>query len=169
MSNIKGEHFPMSTKFTMRGIPMADSQSLKLLFAATDLHDQFTEFVAEHLRLKGFDDISPSMLHFFSALDCGINYGAEIARRLKVSRQMVAKTVKELCRAGYLEQTEGFGKQKQILFTEKGEHLMSAARLALANLDRVFIEHFSEAVVEEITARLQTLREVLIAVTPRTN
>ncbi len=76
---------------------------------------------------------------------------------------MVARTVKELCRAGYLEQAERFGKQKQILFTEKGEHLMSAARLALANLDEVFIEHFSEAVVEEITARLQTLKEVLIA------
>ena len=103
------------------------------------------------------------MLHFLSTLDCGINYGSEIARRLKVSRQMVAKTVRELCRAGYLEQAEGVGKQKQILFTEKGERLMSTARLALADLDRVFIEHFSEELVEEMTTRLETLRGVLIA------
>lgn len=143
---------------------MADSQSLRLLFVAADLHDQFTEYVSEQLRMKGFDDISPSMLHFLSALDCGINYGAEIARRLKVSRQMVAKTVKELCRAGYLEQAEGIGKQKQILFTEEGERLMSTARTVLADLDRVFIEHFSETLVEEMTLRLEALKSVLIAI-----
>jgi DNA-binding MarR family transcriptional regulator len=163
MNHIKGGHLFMSTEFTKRGIPMADSQSLRLLFAASDLHDQFTEYVAEHLRLKGADDIPPSMLHFLSALDCGINYGSEIARRLKVSRQMVAKTVKELCQAGYLEQAEGVGKQKQILFTEKGENLISTARLALADLDRVLIEHFSEELLEEMTTRLETLRGVLIA------
>jgi DNA-binding MarR family transcriptional regulator len=154
----------MSTEFTKREISMADSQSLRLLFAASDLRDQFTEYVAEHLRLRGSDDISPSMLHFLSALDCGINYGSEIARRLKVSRQMAAKTVKGLCQAGYLEQAEGVGKQKQILFTEKGEHLMSTARLALADLDRVFIEHFHEDLVEEVIMQLEALRGVLIAV-----
>jgi len=154
----------MSTEFTKQGILMADSQSLRLLFAAADLHDQFTEYVAEQLRSKGFDGISPSLLHFLSALDCGINYGAEIARRLKVSRQMVAKTVKELCQAGYLEQTEGVGRQKQILFTEKGELLMSAARLALAELDQVFIKRFGEAMVEEMTGQLEALKGVLIAI-----
>jgi DNA-binding MarR family transcriptional regulator len=154
----------MSTEFTKLGIPMADSLSLRLLFAASDLHDQLTEYVAEYLRLKGSDDISPSMLHFLSALDCGINYGSEIARRLKVSRQMVAKTVKELCQAGYLEQAGGVGKQKQILFTDKGERLMSTARLALADLDQVFIKHFSEELLEEMIIRLETLKGVLIEV-----
>lgn len=141
---------------------MADSQSMRLLFACADLHDQFTDHVAEYLRLKGFDDIAPSMLHFLSALDCGVNYGAEIARRLKVSRQMVAKTVKELCRAGYLEQVEGVGKQKQILFTEKGENLMSTARSALANLDQVFIKRLGETQVEDIVAQLKACSSVLM-------
>lgn len=154
----------MSTKFTNRGIPMADSQSLRLLFASADLHDQFTEYVAEYLRSKGFNGISPSMLYFLSTLDCGINYGSEIARRLKVSRQMVAKTVKELCRAGYLEQIEGVGKQKQILFTEQGERLMSTARSALADLDQVFIEHFGEALVGEIGVRLKAFTGLLKAI-----
>lgn len=143
---------------------MADSQSLRLLFAAADLHDQFTEYVSECLRIQGFDDISPSMLHFLSTLDCGVNYGAEIARCLKVSRQMVAKTVKELCRSGYLELEEGGGKQKQILFTEEGERLMSAARIALADLDQVFIKHFSDALVEEMTERLEALKNLLIVI-----
>lgn len=154
----------MSTKFTRQEIRMVDSQSLRLLLVSAELHDQFTEYVAEYLRSKGFDGISPSMLHFLSALDCGTNYGAEIARRLKVSRQMVAKTVKELCRAGYLEQIEGVGKQKQILFTEKGERLMSMARSGLADLDQVFIKRFSKMQVEEITTRLKALTGVLIAI-----
>jgi DNA-binding MarR family transcriptional regulator len=140
---------------------MVDSQSLRLLFASANLHDRFTEYVAAQLRLKGFDDISPSILHFLSTLDCGINYGAEIARRLKVSRQMVTKTVKELSRAGYLEQIDGVGRQKQILFTEKGERLISTARSVLADLDRVFIERFGEVQVAEITAKLEALTDLL--------
>lgn len=154
----------MSTRFTPCDIPMADSQSLKLVFASANLHEQLIEYVAESLRLKGFVAISPSMLKFLSALDCGINYGAEIARRLRVSRQMVAKTVKELCRAGYLEQIEGVGKQKQILFTEQGEHLMSTARSVLADLDRVFVKCFGEAQVEEMTSQLETFTGVLMTV-----
>jgi Mn-dependent DtxR family transcriptional regulator len=75
---------------------------------------------------------------------------AEISRRLKVSRQMVAKTVKELCRAGYLEQIEGVGPQKQILLTEQGEHLISTVRVALADLDQILIGSFGEAQVEEL-------------------
>lgn len=154
----------MSTWFTKRGIPMADSQSLRLVFASASLHDQFTEYVAKYLRLQGFDAISPSMLNFLSALDCGINYSAEIARRLKVSRQMVAKTVKELCQAGYLEQIEGVGKQKQILFTEKGERLISMVRLALTDLDQMFIERFGEAQVGEVASRLEAFTGMLMTV-----
>ncbi len=151
----------MSTQFTKRGIPMADSQSLKLVFASAHLHEQLLEHVAEHLHLKGFKAISPSVLKFLSTLDCGINYGAEIARRLKVSRQMVAKTVKELCQAGYLEQVEGVGQQKQILFTPQGEHLISTARSILAELDQVFVEHFTEARVDEIASQLEAFTATL--------
>ncbi len=140
---------------------MVDSRSLKLLCAAAAMHDQFTDYVAEQLNLKGFEGVSPAMLNFLSALDCGTNYGAEIARRLKVSRQMVAKTVKELCAIGYLEQREGEGKQKQILFTEQGEYLMAAARSILADLDQILIDRFSEAQVEKITLQLETITDVL--------
>ncbi|ERN41579.1 hypothetical protein KR51_00017980 [Rubidibacter lacunae KORDI 51-2] len=134
---------------------MADSQSLKLVFASALLHTQLLEYVAKNLHFMGFEAISPSRLEFLGALDCGVNYGAEIARQLRVSRQMVAKTVKELCQAGYLEQTEGVGKQKQILFTEQGEHLISAARTVLADLDRVFVNRFGEAQVEKIALQLE--------------
>ncbi len=140
---------------------MVDSRSLKLLCAAAAMHDQFTDYVAAQLHLKGFAGVSPAMLNFLSALDCGTNYGAEIARRLKVSRQMVAKTVKELCAIGYLEQREGTGKQKQILFTAQGEYLMAAARLILADLDQILTDCLSETQVEKITLQLETITSVL--------
>jgi DNA-binding MarR family transcriptional regulator len=151
----------MSTRFTSKGIRMVDSRSLKLLCAAAAMHDQFTDYVAAQLHLKGFEGVSPAMLNFLSALDCGTNYGAELARRLKVSRQMVAKTVKELCAIGYLEQQEGEGKQKQILFTEQGEYLMAAARSILADLDQILIDRLSEAQVEKITTQLDTITGIL--------
>ena len=49
---------------------------------------------------------------------------------------MVAKTVRELCTNGYLQQVPGTGKQKQILFTSSGELLISDARQILADIDQ---------------------------------
>lgn len=143
---------------------MADSHSLQLVFGSARLHERLIEYVAENLRLKGFEAISPFTLKFLSALDCGINYGSEIARRLNVSRQMVAKTVKELSQAGYLEQVEGRGKQKQILFTEQGERLVSAARSALADLDQVFIEFLGEAKIKEMASQLEMFTSALMTI-----
>lgn len=116
---------------------MPDSQSLRLVYASADVRDQLTDHLAQHVALLGYDDISAATLDFLGALDCGENIASDIARSLGVSRQMVAKTVRELSDAGYLEQTDGPGKTKPILFTERGEFLMSAVRSALADLDRV--------------------------------
>jgi DNA-binding MarR family transcriptional regulator len=141
---------------------MEDSRSLKLLCAAAAMHDRLTAYVAAQLQLQGFDGVSPAMLTFLSALDCGTNYGSEIARRLKVSRQMVAKTVKELCTVGYLEQIEGAGKQKRILFTEQGEQLMAAARSLLADLDQILSDRLGDAAqVEKVTMQLETITTAL--------
>ncbi|MBD2326322.1 winged helix DNA-binding protein [Alkalinema sp. FACHB-956] len=138
---------------------MADSQSLRLLSAAAKFHHQLTEYVAEQLYSAGFEGVSPSMLHFLSVLDGGVSYGAEISRQLQVSRQMVAKTIKELCQAGYLEQGDGIGRQKQILLTDKGERLMAMARSILADLDRGFTDRCGEVQIEEMTTQLEMLKE----------
>ena len=139
---------------------MVDSQSLRLALGAASVQDQIAAYIAQQLRAKGYD-ISPATLNFLSALDCGVNVGADIARRLKVSRQMVAKTVKELCRAGYLEQVDGVGKQKQILFTAAGEQLMAEVRQLLAQLDKVLLEALGETALQETLARLDTIRHLL--------
>lgn len=151
----------MSTWFTKSGTPMADSQSLNLVFSAAGVHDRITEYVAQRLETQGYQDVSPSTLNFLSALDCGVNYGSDIARRLKVSRQMVAKTVKDLSHLGYLDQVPGKGKQKQIVFTAAGEQLMSEVRAILAQLDELFYEQLGEKALGDAIATLDAISTVV--------
>ena len=148
----------MSTKLTSDDLPMMDSQSLKLLFSAVNLHEQITLYLSLTLKEKGYESATPSVLSFLSALECGVNYGSEIARTLGVSRQMVAKTVKELCRVGYLEQVDGIGKQKQILFTELGEHLVFDARQVLADLDEDLCQRIGREMLKETVSNLDKIQ-----------
>jgi len=142
---------------------MADSQSLELVLAAAGVYDRITDYVAQRLKSQGYEDVSPSTLNFLRALDCGVNYGSDIARRLQVSRQMVAKTVKELCRLGYLEQVPGKGKQKQIVFTTAGEQLMAEVRVILAQLDGLLHEQVGE---QELGDAIATLDAIAVTVNP---
>ncbi|MCO7223746.1 MarR family transcriptional regulator [Pleionea sp. CnH1-48] len=152
----------MSTRLTQKGTPMVDSLSLQLVFSASKLQEQISDYLANSLKSKGYESASPTVLNFLSALDCGVNYGSEIARNLGVSRQMVAKTVKELCRVGYLEQVAGVGKQKQILFTQLGENLISDARQLLADLDKKFMTEVNDKKLQETLDSLNQLNTLLL-------
>ena len=74
---------------------------------------------------------------------------------------MVAKTVKELSRVGYLEQVEGVGKLKQILFTELGEHLMADLRQILAKLDEILCETIGQASMQDTVDRLESIQALV--------
>ena len=112
----------MSTRFTNKGVSLVSSHTLQLIQNANHLNDVMTIYVAQQLVLIGHSSITPSLLSFLGVLEFGVKYVSEIARKLGVTRQMVAKTVKELCRLGYLQRLDSRGKQKQILFTDNGEH-----------------------------------------------
>lgn len=151
----------MSTRLTKKSVPMLDSQSLKLVFGAAKVHEQISFYLSKSLKERGYESATPSVLNFLSTLECGVNYGSEIARSLGVSRQMVAKTVKELCRIGYLEQVEGPGKQKQILFTDSGEQLMSDSRQILANLDEVLSAKIGNKVLQDTVESLESIQALV--------
>lgn len=151
----------MSTRLTKNNIPMVDSHSLKLVFCSAKTNELISQYLSKTLTEKGYVTASPSVLGFLSALECGVNYGSEIARNLNVSRQMVAKTVKELCRVGYLEQVDGPGKQKQILFTKQGEHLMADARQILAQLDQIFAKSLGNHKLNAICKDLETIQKLI--------
>lgn len=141
---------------------MVDSFSLQLTQSSARLQDHIGHYLSQQLQKCGYIDVNASILSFLGALDCGVNYGSEIARNLEVSRQMVAKTVKELCKLGYLMQQPGEGKQKKILFTPKGEQLMSDARQLLADLDDVLCEQVpdTKALLEQLQQIQQRLEQI---------
>lgn len=140
---------------------MVDSRSLKLVFGAGDVRERIIEHVAVRLRRAGYEDVTPPTLDFLGALECGTNVAADIARSLDVSRQMVGKTVKDLARRGYLEQVDGPGKQKRILFTERGERLMADVRCVLADLDEELGAAAGRERLDETIATLEAIEGVL--------
>jgi len=154
----------MSTRLTQKSAPMVESQALKLVLGAGQVNDLVSRYLSKNLKKKGYKFASPSALNFLSTLECGVNYASEIARSLGVSRQMVAKTVKDLCLAGYLEQIDGIGKQKKIIFTTTGELLMSDARKLLVDIDKILIEKLGQNTISSTVTnlnRIQTLVDEL--------
>jgi len=141
---------------------MVESQSLQLVLASMQVHEKIALYLSNALKSKGYKLASPSVLNFLSTLECGINFGSEIARALGVSRQMVAKTVKELCLAGYLAQREGKGKQKEIYFTLVGEQLMSEARQLLADIDLQLISTLGQEELKTTVAELQNIQQLIV-------
>lgn len=153
----------MSTRFTKNGVPLVESHSLQLIQSTARLNDAITHYLSQRLVEKGYTSLTPSLLSFLGILECGVNYGSEIARSLGVTRQMVAKTVKELCGLGYLQQKSGTGKQKEIHFTQTGEYLMSDARQLLADVDDVLFKGLERSdptkVINELNAMVSVINE----------
>lgn len=144
---------------------MVESQSLQLTQQTSDLNSIVVKYVTQSLVKKGHTAITPTLLLFLSAMECGINHGSDIARKIGVSRQMVAKIVKELCQLGYLRQIDGSGKQKDILFTTEGEHLIADARQLLYELDSKLSQQLGtdnlSNMIKQLTDTTNLIREML--------
>ncbi len=152
----------MSTKLTTKGATMIDSQALQLVIGAAQVNDSISRYLSKSLKNKGYEFATPAALSFLSTLECGVNYGSEIARNLGVSRQMVAKTVKGLCLAGYLEQMDDIGKQKKIIFTVTGELLMSEARQLLADIDKTLSAQLGERSISTTVTNLNKIQMLMV-------
>lgn len=153
----------MSTKLTREKATMVDSQALQLVLGAAQVSDSISRYLARSLKNKGYSFATTAALSFLSTLECGVNYGSEIARNLGVSRQMVAKTVKGLCLAGYLEQVDDIGKQKKIIFTPTGELLMSEARQLLADIDKTLNAQLSEQSIVTTVISLNQIQKLMVS------
>ena len=149
----------MSTKFTQKGAPLVESQTLTLLHTTQDLRARIIAHLAERLSEMGYSEASPAALDFLGALECGDNHAAEIARRIGVSRQFVARQVKHYCKLGYLQQTPGHGKQIIISFTDRGEQLMADARQLLAEIDAMIAAGCAQ---DDLTDCLDMLRRIVL-------
>lgn len=148
----------MSIKLTRRspisGFDLADSHALLLTQAAVTFRERMVSWLLSKLQGEGFEGLKASQLTFLGSLDCGVNFAAELARTLQISRQAVHKTVRELEGAGWLStRPDGtLGNQRVIVFTPEGERLMSHARAHFQTLDRLLIQQFGEETLVQFAA-----------------
>jgi DNA-binding MarR family transcriptional regulator len=114
--------------------------------------------VLNRLRDQGFDRITEPHLTLLGHLDCGATHAAAVAERMGVTRQAIARTLRELEALGYvgLERDPVRKNQKVIVMTAAGESLALAARAALEETEAVLKERIGPT-------RLQGLREALRA------
>lgn len=156
----------MSTKFTKKTLTqkeqMINSNTLQLFLETAQINLLISKYVSVALANRAYESVTPAMLQFLSTLECGVNYASEIARQVGVSRQMVTKTVKELSKAGYLQQIQGDKRQKEIRFTTKGERLIAEAREILFELDQKLFQDINTNSIQKTLAQLQRIKSLLI-------
>jgi DNA-binding MarR family transcriptional regulator len=142
---------------------MVESDSLSLAFQLTQAHDALLAHLADQLTARGHEGITASALGFLAQLDCGVNHASAIAQRLGVSRQMIAKTVGEMERAGWLVQERDAQRRnrKVIRFTANGERLMADARHVLQALDDQLARQCGAGFTTDLLDRLATLTRSL--------
>ena len=146
----------MSTILTRKsptaGYDLVDSHALSLTLATESFRDGMVTWLISKLRNDGFDGLKASQLTFLGSLDCGANFAAELARTLRISRQAVHKTVRELEGAGWLatRPDDTLGNQRVIVFTEEGERMMSRARAHFLTLDGLLVQKFGEKRLREL-------------------
>lgn len=146
----------MSTKFTRRspkaGYELVDSRALALIQATDSFRDRMVVWLISKLHEDGFPGLTAGQLTFLGSLDCGANFAAEVARTLRISRQAVHKTVKELEGAGWLatRPDDVLGNQRVIVFTDEGERMMSCARAHFLSLDDLLAERFGEVALANL-------------------
>lgn len=151
----------MSTKFTQKDLPMVESLSLQIFLNTGSIHLNIARLLAQKLETRGYKDITPPILQFLGAMECGPNYAADIARYLNISRQMAGKTVKELSNLGYLEQRKGKGRQKEIVFTDKGQMLISDTRASLLEMDKHLKNKNKDDQLDKIIPMMEDLDSLL--------
>ncbi len=139
----------MSTKLTKKspiaGFELVDSKALILTQLSGGFRDRMVNWLLSQLKEDGFKTLKANQLTFLGTLDCGVNYAAELARLLGVSRQAIHKTLRELEHAGWLETKpdEVHGNQRVIVFTAEGERMMAQARAHFLKLDQLLAAQFS--------------------------
>ena len=108
---------------------------------------------------RGYDDARP--VHGFSlrAIAAGADSGAELARRLGVSKQAAAKTITALQERGYVsrEPDPSDGRRKPLVVTQRGTDLLRAADETFELLRERWAAQIGAAELEAMLANLSEL------------
>lgn len=137
---------------------MVDSAALRLSQSISDYQSRQMDWLLKGLADRNFEGLNPTHLSFISVMDCADNIASEIARRLRISRQAVHKTVRELEALDYVETIPNPAQRNSriIRFTVQGETLIASARQLFADLDAHLSTHVSAKSLSELIDYLES-------------
>lgn len=130
----------MSTKLTSWAVPEDLPEPLTVLLETAS--QSVLRSLTARLRARGYDTIKEPHLVLFGNLDCGATHAAQIAQRIRISRQAISKTLRELRTLGFvrLENDPDRRNQKLVVMTESGMQLAVAARSELREIEAALAE-----------------------------
>lgn len=141
----------MSTRLTTEAPPEPISV---LLGRASSL---VLHHLATGVRGRGFDGITEAHLLLFGHLDCGATHAARIAQRMRVTRQAISKTLRELHGLGFVRLNDDPDRrnQKLVVMTARGNELAIAARAELARIEAVMGARIGAEAMAALRAALE--------------
>jgi DNA-binding MarR family transcriptional regulator len=110
------------------------------------------------LHARGHDRVTEAHLVLFGNLDCGTTYASAIAQRMRVSRQAISKTLRELHALGLirLETDPARGNQKLAVMTPDGMRLATDARQELAQIEARLADRIGRQSYEALRSALES-------------
>lgn len=145
----------MSTKLTTLDEPGGISEPLTVLLEAAS--QSVLRNLTARLLSRGYDAVTESHLVLFGNLDCGATHAAQIAQRMRVSRQAISKTVRELRELGFvrLENDPDRRNQKLVVMTERGMELAVVARGELQDIEAELADQIGAEAMKALRGALE--------------
>lgn len=146
----------MSTKFTSSEDNSRVPEPLTVLLQAAS--QSILRGLIERLKACGYTDITEPHLVLFGNLDCGATHAAQIAQRMRVSRQAISKTLRELQSSGWvrLEDDPARRNQKLVVMTKSGMQLANDARKALGEIEALLAQKIGKDAMINLRGALET-------------
>lgn len=145
----------MSTKFTTSPVANSWPEPLTVLLQAAS--QSILRDLLARLRARGYPKVTDSHLILFGNLDCGATHAAQIAQRMRVSRQAISKTLRELQSLDLvrMEDDPQRRNQKLVVMTALGMQFATDARGALNDVEAVLADHFGREAVNQLRKSLE--------------
>ena len=146
----------MSTKFTREAVQVSPPAPLTVLLQTAS--QWVMHALVARLHACGHDRVTEAHLVLFGNLDCGTTYASAIAQRMRVSRQAISKTLRELQTLGLvrLENDPVRANQKRVVMTTGGMRLATDARRELADIEARLADRIGREASEALRSILET-------------
>jgi DNA-binding MarR family transcriptional regulator len=124
-------------------------------------YQSFTDLLRASLAKQGFDDLGGAYGYVFRALDDQQPSQRELARRLGITDQGMAKIVNEMVERRYVERGEDpdDSRVNRLRLASRGKAALSAARRFHAGFERELARELGEPAVRKLRQLLRVIAE----------